>query len=174
VADNPVIPLEVLLGNPEKSQPKVSPDGERMSYIAPVDGVLNVWVGNVEKGDYAPVTKDTDRGVRAYSWVHDNRHLVYIQDQGGDENWRVYKVDLEKGETTDLTPFDGVQARIEKASKRRPGEIIVALNRDNEQLHDLYLCNVESGELTKVAQNAGFVAWAVDEDLNHARGRRRR
>jgi len=83
-----MIPLDVLLGNPEKVSPQISPDGKRMSYIAPVDGVLNVWIGDVGKDNYAPVTKDTDRGIRGYAWCHDNEHLFYIQDQGGDENWR--------------------------------------------------------------------------------------
>ena len=164
-----LIPLEVLLGNPEKAAPQLSPDGRRMAYLAPVNGVLNVWVGRVGEDDYQPVTHDTERGIGAYAWAHNNRHLVYIQDQGGDENWRVHAVDLETGRTADLTPFEGVQARIEMMEKRHPNELIVALNKDNSQLHDLYRLNLLSGELAKIADNPGFIAWVVDYDLR-ARG----
>jgi dipeptidyl aminopeptidase/acylaminoacyl peptidase len=165
VAEPKLIPLDVLLGNPEKAGPQISPDGERMAYLAPVGGVLNVWVGSIAKGDYAPVTKDTDRGIRGYTWAHDNRHLLYIQDQGGDENWRVYRVDLETNETTDLTPFDKVQAQLLAHRKKFPNDLLVGLNKDNEQLHDVYHIDIATGELKKTVENPGFLGWVVDADL---------
>jgi dipeptidyl aminopeptidase/acylaminoacyl peptidase len=159
------IPLEVLLGNPQKMQPRISPDGKRMSYIAPVDGVLNILVGTVGKEDDAPVTRDTDRGIQSYTWCHDNRHLVYIQDTGGDENWHIHTVDLESGDVVDRTPFDGVQAQIVAHNKRFPNEMLIGLNKDNPQLHDVYHLDLQSGALEKVAENPGFVGWEVDDDL---------
>lgn len=141
----PLVPRDVLFGNPEKAQATISPDGKRLGYIAPVNGVLNVWVGTVGADDFAPVTDDKDRGIRSYGWAHDNRHLLYVQDKGGDENWRLYSVDLDSGEVRDHTPFDGVQAQVLKLSKRRPTEVLVALNKDNAQLHDVYLLNLTTG-----------------------------
>ena len=38
-----LIPRKVLLGNPVKTSPQISPDGSRMAYLAPVDDVLNIW-----------------------------------------------------------------------------------------------------------------------------------
>src|SRR5574340_456839 len=104
----PVIPRNILFGNPVKTGPQVSPDGTRMAYLAPVNNVLNAWVGTIGKDDYAPVTNDTDRGIRFYFWAADNRHILYIQDIGGNENWRLYATDLESRETRDLTPFENV------------------------------------------------------------------
>src|ERR687886_2007240 len=98
-----LIPREVLFGNPEKAQPRLSPDGERLAYLAPVDGVLNVWVGPatspIGSEDYRPVTKDRKRGIRIYFWAEDNEHLVYLQDAGGNEDWRIYATDPETQET---------------------------------------------------------------------------
>lgn len=159
------IPLEVLYGNPERMQPRISPDGKRMSYIAPVDGVLNVWMGTAGGDDFAPVTKDTDRGIRAQAWLHDNRHLLYVQDAGGDENWRVYTVNLDSGEIVDRTPFDGVQARLVGARQHLPNEVLLGLNKDNPELHDVYRLDLATGELTKVADNPGFLGWVPDADL---------
>lgn len=68
-----LIPRSVLFGNPERASPQLSPDGQRMSYLAPVDDVLNVWVGTVDGRDFRPVTHDRDRGVRMYAWAHDNQ-----------------------------------------------------------------------------------------------------
>ncbi|HKJ03129.1 MAG TPA: hypothetical protein VJ997_11760, partial [Longimicrobiales bacterium] len=107
-----LIPREVLFGNPSRVAPRISPDGTHTSYLAPVDGVLNVWVGTTGADDHRPVTDDRDCGVRGYRWGWDNRTILYIQDQGGDENWRLYATDIETRETRALTPFDGVQARV--------------------------------------------------------------
>ncbi len=159
------IPLEVLLGNPEKISPQISPDGKRMSYMAPVDGVLNVWVGNVGADDAAPVTDDTDRGVQGHFWCHDNKHIGFVQDKGGDENWRVYTVDLDSGEIVDRTPFEGVQAQMVAHRKRFPNVMLLGLNKDNPELHDVYRLDLSTGELDKIVENPGFLGWVVDNDL---------
>lgn len=107
-----LIPRNVLFGNPDKTQSRISPDGKRMAYLAPVNDVLNVWVGSVGGNDYQPVTRDTDRGIRFYFWAADNKHIMYLQDRDGNENWRLYATNLERDETRDLTPFDNVQAQV--------------------------------------------------------------
>ena len=127
--------------------------------------MLNVWVGTVGEDDAKPVTDDRDRGIRAFFWAEDDRHLLYVQDRGGDENWHLYAVDLVLGGTRDLTPFDGVQAQLVAAEKRFPGELLVGLNKDNEELHDVYRLDLATGDLEKVADNPGFVGWLADADL---------
>ena len=87
-----LIPREVMFGNPEKAFPLIAPDGKRMSYLAPLNNVLNVWVGTVGENDFRPITKDTDRGITRYFWSEDNRHILYLQDAGGNENWRLFSV----------------------------------------------------------------------------------
>ena len=92
-----LIPRTVLFGNPERSSASISPDGQRLAYLAPVDGLMNVWVGDLGAANFAPVPSDRERPIRQYFWAHDNRHLVYLQDIGGDENWHVHVIDLETG-----------------------------------------------------------------------------
>ena len=102
------IPRRVLFGNPDKSSPQLSPHGQLLAYLAPVEGVLNVWVGPAGAPEAAaPVTRDQGRGIRFYGWAYTNRHIAYVQDRNGDENWHVYVVDLDSGETRDLTPLGG-------------------------------------------------------------------
>ena len=162
----PLIPREILFGNPERTQPRISPDGKRLAYIAPVDGVLNVWVGSVGGDDFRPVTEDRDRGIRLYFWAEDDRHIVYLQDADGDENWRLYSVDLESGGTRDLTPFDDVQAQVIDKSKHFLDEILVGLNKRDARLHDAYKLRLSTGELEVVAENPGNVAgWVADADF---------
>jgi len=163
----PLIPRDVLFGNPERVGPDISPDGTLLAYVAPVDGVLNVWVGPIGDDNARPVTDDQDRGIRIFFFAHDGRHLLYLQDKGGDENWRLYAVDLiDKGPARDLTPFEGVQAQVVKVSKHHPETILVGLNNDNPELHDVYRLELATGALTKIVDNPGFVGWLADGDLN--------
>jgi dipeptidyl aminopeptidase/acylaminoacyl peptidase len=162
-----LIPREVLFGNPDKITVRLSPDGTRISYLASVDGVLNVWVGPADDPDSAkPVTNDTDRGIRIYFWAYTNEHILYLQDQAGDENWRVYSVNLETGQTTDLTPLEGVQARIQAVSQKFPEEILISLNDRDPTLHDIYRINITTGEKSLVMENEGFVGFTTDDEYN--------
>ena len=163
----PLVPRQVLFGNPERVSPAISPDGGRMAWIAPDEGVLNVWVNEVGAPleQAVPVTKDRDRGIRSFFWAHDNRHLLYIQDVGGDEDWRLFDVDLDTGGMRDLTPFEGVQARVEETDKRFPDTVLVGLNRDNPQLHDVYRLDLPSGDLEKIVENPGFIGFLADADF---------
>jgi dipeptidyl aminopeptidase/acylaminoacyl peptidase len=161
-----LIPRTVLVGNPEKMMARLSPDGERMAYIAPVDDVLNVWVRTIGEDDDRVVTHDDNRGIFRYFWAHDNKHLMYLQDKDGDENWRLYAVDLSTGEERDLTPYENVQVRIADVSKHHPNTIIITMNMQDERLHDVYRLELDSGELTLVARNPGnIVGWMTDADF---------
>jgi len=174
-----LIPRDVLFGNPERISPHISPDGTRLAWIAPHEGVLNVWVApvgasGVDWDAAAVVTDDTDRGIRMFAWAKDGRHLLYLQDTGGDENWRLYDVDLGTpaaagGQTgltkRDLTPYEGIQARVIATRKTHRDEVLVGLNRDNLQLHDVYRLDLRTGELTKLIENPGYAGWLADEDM---------
>ena len=163
----PLVPREVLFGNPDKVQPRISPDGLRLAYIAPHLGVLNVFVGEIgaDPDGFEPVTADTDRGIRAFFWAHDNQHILYTRDKGGDENWRLYDVDVDTKAERDLTPFDKVQAQIIAHEQEFPTEVLVGLNRDNPQLHDVYHLDLETGELKKLVENPGVIGWVADTEL---------
>ncbi|MCK4373169.1 MAG: S9 family peptidase, partial [candidate division Zixibacteria bacterium] len=133
-----LIPREVVFGNPEKAAPKLSPDGTQISYLAPVNDVLNVWVGTIGEEDVRPVTKDTLRGIRRYFWAGDSKHIMYLQDDGGNENWLLYSVDIETEVTKCLTPFEDVQIQIVDRNKNFPDELLIGMNKDNPQVHDVY------------------------------------
>jgi dipeptidyl aminopeptidase/acylaminoacyl peptidase len=162
----PLITRDDLFGNPDKAAARISPDGKRLSYLAPDHGVLNVWVGPADEPAAAkPVTKDRKRGIQSYFWAFTNRHVLYLQDTEGDENWRVYSVDIESGETKDLTPLEKVAAQIQEVSWRFPGEILVGLNDRNAELHDLYKVDIASGKRELLEKNEqGFMGYVTDEE----------
>lgn len=160
-----LIPRDQLFGNPDKAAARISPDGGKLSYLAPVDGVLNVWVGPADEPSAAkPVTQDKDRGIRSYFWAYTSNHILYIQDKDGDEDWHVYSVDLTSGETKDLTPLEKVNAQIEGVSHTFPEEILIGLNDRNKQLHDIYRVNISTGERELIQENPGFVGFMSDDD----------
>lgn len=163
-----LISRELLFGNPQRSSGRVSPDGRQVSWLAPVGGVLNVWVGpTIDPPSAKAVTNDTNRGIRRYFWAYTNNHIIYLQDKGGDENWRVYSVNLETGEEKDLTPFDGVNAQIQEVSPEHPEEILVALNRRDPEAHDVHRINIATGDIELVEENTqGFAGYVTDHAYN--------
>ncbi|UCG61023.1 MAG: S9 family peptidase [Candidatus Zixiibacteriota bacterium] len=166
VSEPQIIPRMVIFGNPERATPRLSPDGTMMSYLAPVDNVLNIWIGTIGKDDARVVTSDTLRGIHRYFWAADSKRIIYLQDKGGDENWRLYSVDLESGEIADLTPYENVTVRIINQDKNFPEELLIAMNKENVQVHDVYHLNLKTGEINIVAKNPGNVmAWHADANF---------
>jgi dipeptidyl aminopeptidase/acylaminoacyl peptidase len=163
----PLIPREMLFGNPSRTQPQLSPDGTRIAYLAPHEGVLNIWVRAVgEEGTDQVVTGERVRGIRQYHWAPSGAHLLYLQDQGGDENFHIYAVPAGGGEAVDLTPLDGVKAEIIAIERERPGVILVGLNDRDRSLHDVHEIDIETGKRTLVQRNdIGAVHWIADHTL---------
>jgi len=161
-----LIPREVLFGNPVKTVPKISPDGKLLAFLAPVNNVLNVWVRTVGAEDDRVVTKDNNRGIRIYFWAADSKHIMYLQDVGGNENWRLYGVNLETDEIRDFTPFDNVRVGITAWSKHFPNELLITMNKENPKVHDVYHLDLTSGELELVAKNPGnVIGWVTDTNF---------
>lgn len=161
----PLIPRKIFFGNPDKTSVQISPDGRHLAYLAPRDGVLNLWVAPRDNLDAAqPITHDTGRGIRFfYGWAYTNRHLLYIQDENGDENWHFYSVNLETQAVKDLTPFKGVQSRFQAISPFFPEEIIVGLNNRQPEWHDLYRVNLITGDRVLLVQNDQYADFLVDD-----------
>ncbi len=168
VADSkPLIPRSVLFGNPDRSSARISPDGAHLSFLAAVDGVMNVWVGPIDDPSAArPVTRDTKRGIRRHSWAQNSTHILYVQDKDGDEDWHVYSTEMVTNRTIDLTPFEGVAARIQEVSHKFPDEILIGINNRVPQLHDLHRVNVRNGAAELVQENAGFIGFLTRDDFS--------
>jgi dipeptidyl aminopeptidase/acylaminoacyl peptidase len=161
-----LIPRAVLFGNPDRLAPTLSPDGTRLAYLAPEAGVLNVFVGPADGSEPAvAVTFDRDRPIHDFRFCHDDRTIVFRQDTAGDEDWRLYSLELETGETRLLTPEEKVQAQIIEHNRWHPTTMLVGLNQDNPQLHDVYRLDLASGTSTLDTRNPGFADWLVDCDL---------
>ena len=162
-----LIPREDIFGNPEKAQGRVSPDGQWVSWIAPVDGVLNVWVAPSDDPSAAkPITSDTYRGIRNHVWAPNSKYVYYLQDKGGNENFHVFASNVEIGEVRNLTPLDeGVRATIQGVSSSKPDQILVGSNERNQQIFDLYMVDTATGERTLVKENPGYAGWVVDNEL---------
>src|ERR1700760_4578622 len=172
-APNPqdtLIARTALFGNPVRAQARLSPDGRYMSFLAPKNGVLNVWLAPFGKLEAAkPITDDKKRGIRQHYWADDGKHILFLQDEGGDENWRVYSVDVESHQQVDLPPLKDVRAEIVGMSHERPDVALVALNDRVPEYHDLYEINISTGERKLVERNDREFAGYLEDLQLHPR-----
>ena len=153
-----LIPREVLFGNPERANPLISPDGAQLGYLAPSNGVMNVWVRTLGQNDDRVVTSDTKRGIRNFIWQYDNKHILYTQDVGGDENWRLYQVDLGTKQTKDLTPFEKVRVDVVAYDWKNPDTVLFQANKRDPKVFDVYRVDLKTGKIDMNTENPGDVA----------------
>ncbi|WP_448480429.1 S9 family peptidase [Pseudoxanthomonas mexicana] len=172
IAGTELIARDALFGNPERANVQISPDGKYLSWVAAVDGVLNVWVAPADNPSQArAVTQDKARGIRSYFWSYHPDTLLYLRDSGGDEDFHLYAVDLKTGQAKDLTPFPKTTAQVAGVSPKHPGTILVGMNDRDAQWHDIYKVDLASGKRTLLEKNdaqiAGYIADA-DYTLKYA------
>jgi dipeptidyl aminopeptidase/acylaminoacyl peptidase len=167
----PLIPREVLFGNPERVGVKISPDGKWISYLAPHEGVLNIWLQSRDGGEPRPLTAYTDRPIPGYTWAVNSEQILFSRDNNGDENTHVYVVSIMDDSILDLTPIEGVKASIAEIHRDRPDEVLIAVNDRDPQFHDYDLVNTRTGERSQLVQNDnGSLGYFFDDQWS-PRGR---
>ncbi|MDP5103063.1 MAG: S9 family peptidase [Erythrobacter sp.] len=162
----PLIPRAALFGNPTRAAGQISPDGQWLSWLAPKDGVLNIWLAPASDPEAArPITTATERPIRQHFWAPDSSRVMYIQDKGGDENFLLYGVDVASGAETTLTPFDNTRIDLIGASTTAKDKLLLGINNRDPQWHDVYLLDLTSGALTLVLENSAYAGFMADDSL---------
>src|SRR5215216_1341120 len=160
----PLIPMKDFFRNPVKVAYSLSPSGEYLAFLQPWENRLNIFVEKIGTGQATRVTSAKARDISGYAWKGDNR-IVYIQDTGGDENYRLYAVSIDGSNPKDLTPFEKVRAQIIDRLEQNENEILVGLNKREPRIFDVYRINVNTGEMQMIAENPGnYTGWGTDWD----------
>lgn len=162
----PIIPLRDFFKNPQTTGYELSPSGNLIGFLKPVDSRLNIFVQAKSGGEAKQITQVKDRDIRSFFWKGD-KYLLFLKDNGGDENFHLYVTQIDGTGQRDLTPFDGVRAEVIDDLEDHPTDLLVALNQRNKEVFDAYRLNVETGDLKMVAENPGNIAsWSTDHDGN--------
>lgn len=168
---NPLISRQVIFGSPNFTSVQISPDGKWLSYLAPVNNVLNIWIRPLDNLNVAgrSLTSESGRGVQLYNWLFDNKHILFSHDLNGDENWKLYKVNVATGVKSVIVDNSGVQAVLVCSSYKAPNEILIGANDRDPRYHDLYSVNLETGVKMLVLNNTdgfGVSDFTCDQQLN--------
>ncbi|MDP2130988.1 MAG: S9 family peptidase [Erythrobacter sp.] len=162
----PLIARNALFGNPTRAAGQISPDGQWLSWLAPKDGVLNIWVAPADDPAAArAITSATDRPIRQHFWSPDSRGVLYIQDKGGDENFLLYRIDIASGAETTLTPFENTLVRIVGGSTTHKDKLLIGINNRDPRWHDVHLLDLTTGALSLVLQNNSYARFMADDSL---------
>lgn len=162
-----LIERKAFFGNPTRTGAQISPDGRWISFIAPRDGVLNVWVAPSNDLSAAkPLTNERVRPIRGASWSPDSSMLIFVNDKGGDENFLLYGVDVRTGAERNYTPFEKTVVRVVKASRDHPDRVLIGLNNRDPRWHDVHELNLKTGALRLVLKNDSYAGFGADEGLN--------
>lgn len=164
--DAPLIERDRLFGNPSRAQGRLSPDGRWVSWLAPSNGMLNIWVAPAADPAQARVlTKEATRPIRQHFWAPDSQTILYINDAGGNEDFLLFGVRVDGGEPVTLTPFEKTTAQVVHISPRITDRILIGLNNRDQRWHDVHLLELATGKLRLVQQNDGYSGFVADDDL---------
>jgi dipeptidyl aminopeptidase/acylaminoacyl peptidase len=163
----PLIERQKLFGNPSRSQGRLSPDGKWISWIAPRDGVLNIWVAPVsDPSNGRPLTDEKKRPIRAYFWSPDSATILFVNDKGGDENFLLYSVNVVTADQHTLTPFEKTRVEVVGVSNHVKDRILIGLNNRDPKWHDVYSLDLKTNALTPLLTNTGdYAGFLADEQL---------
>ena len=170
-----LIDRELFFGNPALASPQVSPDGRWVAFLKERNGILNIHlVGWGEALDQArPVTDEKERPPAGFTWTRDSRYLLVSQDSGGDENYRLRRLDLSAPAdsatglpTAAEVPLKkGVRAMVMALPKARPGEALLLVNERDEKFFDVEKLEIDTLKRTPVWENrAGCADLIADLD----------
>lgn len=137
-ASVPLIPREAIFGNPTRTAGMISRDGKWLSWMAPYNGVLNVWIAPADKPSAARrMTSASDRPIPQYFWAPDSKSLLFVQDKAGDENYLLYQVDVDTGAEKLLTPFEKTRIQVVGASTTIKDKVLIGLNNRDPRFSTL-------------------------------------
>ena len=162
-----LVARRVFFDNPDCSNVRVSPDGLQIAYVAPVDGVNNLWVAPVADPAAArPVTRVTDRNIGSYfRWAYTSRHLVFFRERDGDENWRASSVAIDNGAVVSLTPEYGVKSFLQEIDRKYPEEMLIRHNQRDKSRFDLFWINVVTGVSERIFENTEYADLVTDSQF---------
>lgn len=159
-----LIPLTDFFKNPAQTQFKISPNGQFISYLAPYQNRLNVFVQTIDGKQTTQITSDIHRDIPTYVWAT-NDTLLYVQDDGGDENHHLFAANIDGESVRDLTPFPEVKVQLIDDLRDQEEEVLIAMNKKNPQLFDVYRLHIKTGDLQLEAENPGNIsAWYTDHN----------
>ena len=163
----PLIERAKLFGNPSRAGASLAPDGKHLAWLAPREGVMNIWVAPIDKLEAArPLTASKDRPIRLLFWAPDSSMVMYIQDKAGDENFLLYGIDVQSGAERTLTPFEKTRVQVVSVSPLVKDRILVGLNNRDPQWHDIHSLDLKTGKLTEIIRADGYAGFVAD--ANHA------
>ena len=161
-AEAELIARRVLFDNPDYGSLTVSPDGWHLSWLAPIDGVRNLFVARIDDlASARPVTRITDRSISPfYRWAQTNSHIIFFQEHDGDENWRASSVNIRNNAITPLSPAHGVKCQLAQIDRKFPTDVLLVHNARDKRYFDLYRVSVLNGSSELLYENHDY-AWLV-------------
>jgi hypothetical protein len=161
-----LISMKDFFRNPESAVFSLSPDGSHLAFLKPWENRLNVHIQKMGEEEVTRITAATERDIAGYYWANNNR-IAYVQDTAGDENFRLYSVNIDGSDLKELTPFEKVRVELIDRLKNDDAHMLISMNKRDARVFDVYRINVDTGKMNMIAQNPGnIVGWNTDHDGN--------
>ena len=145
--------VEDYFKKPKQRSFQFSPNGLYLSFREKDKKSKNhVYVKNTATNQITRVIEEGKDLISGYGWANNNR-LIYVKDNGGDENYHLFAVDIDGKNQKELTPYKGVKVDILNSLDDQKDYMIILMNKTNPQIFEPYKINIKTGETVKLFEN---------------------
>jgi dipeptidyl aminopeptidase/acylaminoacyl peptidase len=129
----------------------LTPDGKRLVFLSNRDGIDQLYVADATRPD-SPATRlfTSAERVTGARVTRDGKAVVFRSDKGADENWSVYRVDLDGKNLTELTPGETLNRDDIFLPARASTMMYFSARKKEQGASSIYGLPIAGGEAKKI------------------------
>jgi dipeptidyl aminopeptidase/acylaminoacyl peptidase len=135
----------------------LAPDGKRLVLRSNRDGIDQLYIADATKAD-APATRlfTSSERVTGARITRDGKAVVFRSDKGADENWSIYRVDLDGKNLTELTSGETLNRDDIFLPERASTIMYFSARKKEKGASSVYALPLTGGEAKKIYGIDGF------------------
>ena len=158
-----IIPVDDFFKTQDKAYYHISPDGKSLSYLKLQDKKLDLFVENLANGESVQLTHLTEKSISFHFWTSNNELIYYTEDDTKERKSDLFVINKDGSNQVQLSANEKTRVRVIEDQLIDDKYIIVASNKRDSTVFDVYRLNVRDGKMEIAAKNPGNITeWITD------------
>lgn len=161
--DNDTIPVDDFFKTQDKAYYRISPDGKSLSYLKLHDKKLDLFVEDLATGNSVQLTHLNGKNISFHFWTSNNELIYYTEDESKERKSDIFVINKDGSKQVQLSANEKNRLRVIEDQLIDDKYIIVASNKRDSTVFDVYRLNVRNGKMDIAAKNPGNITeWMTD------------
>jgi dipeptidyl aminopeptidase/acylaminoacyl peptidase len=145
------------------TNPILSRDGKKVIFISNRDGLPQIYVADAAKPD-SPATRIVTTKERTSEPVttKDGKSILFFSDKGADENWDIFRVDLDGKNLVQLTSGEPLQRDAALVPENKTDTLFFSARKTSEATSSLYVQPLKPNATAKKVYTDSGLGFMMD------------